>query len=105
MTNNEYILKTLSLFGITQDIVDVILHDSDLNPDSYSNVTACKVAILKDFHLVRAAAHRNVSEGGFSLSWNDCEKALKDFEDKLNEEVGNEDKLNGFGCIDRSNLW
>ena len=105
MTNNEYILKTLSLFGITQDTVDVILHDSSLIGISDSDVTACKVAILKDFHLVRAAAHRNVSEGGFSLSWNDCEKALKDFEDSLNEEVGNEDELNGFGCIDRSYLW
>lgn len=105
MTNNEYIQKTLSLFGITQDTVDVILHDSGLNPDAYSDNGACKTAILKDFHLVRTAAHRNVSEGGFSLSWNDCEKALKDFEDKLNEDVGNKDELNGYGCIDRSYLW
>ena len=105
MTNNEYILKQLGLFGITQDTVDVILVDSGLTGDAYLDASACKKAMLKDFHLVRAAAHRNVSEGGFSLSWNDCEKALQDFEKSLADDSSGEDGLNGYGCIDRSYLW
>lgn len=106
MTNSEYIIKTLSLFGIGQDTVDVILIDSGLNGDSYLDTNACKSAIYKDFHLVRVAAHRNVSEGGFSLSWNDCEKALQDLEQALADGVDkDDDKIGGYGCIDRSYMW
>ena len=106
MTNGEYITKTLSLFGIGQDTMDVILTDSQLNAEAYLDVTQAKKAILKDFHLVRVAAHRNVSEGGFSLSWNDCEKALKALEKGLQDEVGEDPKkIGGYGCIDRSYMW
>lgn len=105
MTNSEYIHSTLSLFGIGDDTVGVILLDSGLIGDAFCDIVLCKQAIKKDFHLVRAAAHRNVSEGGFSLSWNDCEKALKDFEQSLADELGNEDSLGSFGCIDRSYMW
>ena len=104
MTNNEYIQKTLSLFGITQDTIDVILFDAELIGTATCDKSACKLAIYRDFHFVRAAAHRNVSEGGFSMSWNDCEKALNDLEDELAEEVGEEDDATG-GCVDRSYLW
>lgn len=104
MTNNEYIQKTLVLFGITQETIDVILVDSQLDGDDTCNVFNCKNAIYKDFHFIRIAARRNVSEGGFSLSWNDCEKALNALEDKLAEDVGDEDSATG-GCIDRSYLW
>jgi hypothetical protein len=106
MTNNEYILKTLGLFGITQETVDVILVDSTLAGDAMLDVARCQGAIYKDFHLVRAAAHRNVSEGGFSMSWNDCEKALKDFERSLADELGaTEDGKSGYGCVDKSYIW
>lgn len=106
MTNSEYISKTLSLFGIGQDTVDVILVDSALNGDAYLDALSAKKAIYKDFHLVRAAAHRNVSEGGFSLSWNDCEKALKALEKALADEVGDDpEKAGGYGCVDRSYMW
>lgn len=105
MTNEEYILKTLCLFGITQDTVDVILVDSTLHGQAALDAQACKRAMYKDFHLVRAAAHRNVTEGGFSMSWNDCEKALEDLEKSLAEDVGDEDSLHGAGCIDRSYMW
>lgn len=106
MTNNEYILKQLGLFGIVQDTVDVILVDSGIYGDGVLDTAACKKAMLKDFHLIRAAAHRNVSEGGFSLSWNDCEKALQGLEKALSDEGSTDtDDLNGYGCIDRSYLW
>lgn len=105
MTNNEYIQKQLSLFGITQETIDVILADSDLIGDAYLDKAACKAAVLKDFYQVRTAAHRNVSEGGFSLSWNDCEKALQDFEKALADDTDGADRLNGYGCVDRSYLW
>ena len=106
MTNNDYIIKTLGLFGIGQDTVDVILIDGGISGDAYLDTTMCKKAIYKDFYFVRAAAHRNVSEGGFSLSWNDCEKALKDLEQSLADEVGDDtEDAGGFGCIDRSYMW
>lgn len=106
MTNCDYISKTLSLFGVGQDTVDVILEDSGLNGDAYFDATQAKKAIYKDFHLVRVAAHRNVSEGGFSLSWNDCEKALKALEKSLADEVGDDTEgMGGYGCVDRSYMW
>jgi len=105
MTNKEYISSTLGLFGITDDVIEVMLLDADLNGSDYCDVSACKRAMLSDFHLIRVAAHRNVTEGGFSMSWSDCETALKNFQNKLADEVGDDGNLNGAGCRDRSNLW
>ena len=105
MTNNDYIQKTLSMFGISQDTIDIILADAGLGSNAECDITACKIAIFRDFHFVRIAANRNVSEGGFSLSWNDCEKALQDLEKSLSEALPDDDSLGGFGCIDRSYLW
>ena len=105
MTNKEYISSTLGLYGITDDVIEVILLDANLNGSDYCDVSACKHAMFRDFHFIRTAAHRNVSEGGFSMSWTDCETALKDFQKQLADEVGDDGNLNGAGCRDRSNLW
>ena len=106
MTNSEYITTTLSLFGIGQDPVAVSLGDSALNGDAYLDAMSAEKGIYKDFHLVRAAAHRNVSEGGFSRLWNACEKALKAVEKALADEVGDDpEKAGGYGCVDRSYMW
>lgn len=106
MTNEEYIFKKLDKFHVTQNDVDVILADGGLNGKEFHNAKACVRAILKDFYIVRAAAHQNVTEGGYSVSWNDCEAALKDFEDALNDELDDKnDRIGNYGCIDRSYMW
>lgn len=104
MTNCEYILKTLSLFGITQDTVDIIMLDASLNGEADCNVNACKRAILSHEALVRICTKRNVSEGGFSLSWSDAEEELNMFFGRLADELG-EEQAGVSRLRDISNIW
>lgn len=104
MTNSEYIFKSLGIFGVSQEVVDVMLLDSDVDGSAACDINTCKAVIANDFHLVRACAHRSVSEGGFSLSFNECEKALKDFEKSLKDH-DEDGKIGGYGCIDKSYIW
>lgn len=104
MTNSEYILKTLSVFGITQDTVDVIMLDASLNETGYCQVDACKRAMLSHEALIRLMTKRNVSEGGFSLSWADADEALNMFFKGLADETGEEQS--GLSTLrDISDLW
>lgn len=90
MTNGEYILKTLGVFGITQDTVDVIMLDASLNEMAMCDVAQCKSAILSHEAMIRICTKRNVSEGGFSLSWADADEALNLFFNGLAGDVGEE---------------
>jgi len=104
MTNSEYIIKSLGIFGVTQETVDVMLLDGNVNGGATCDIETCKKTIASNFHLVRACAHRSVSEGGLSMSFNDCEKALKDFERSL-KDYFEDGRIGGHGCVDRSNIW
>lgn len=104
MTNSEYILKTLSVFGITQDTVDIIMVDASLIEAGYCDVESCKRAMLSHEALIRLMTKRNVSEGGFSLSWADADEALNMFFNGLAEDTGEEQS--GLSRLrDISDLW
>lgn len=68
MTNTEYITYTLSRFNITSEDVSLILFEADLSGTASADKAACKEAIYDRFSIVLPTA--NVSEGGYSVSWN-----------------------------------
>lgn len=71
MTYKEYIEKTLAKFNAGADEVELILcNQSTLIPDPEKevNVRTAKTAICKEVATILPLA--NISEGGYSVSWN-----------------------------------
>lgn len=99
-TNAEYLLATLRRFDMTQDDIDIILAE---NPDlltSNLDVVGCKTAIYNSLSAVLPMA--NVSEGGYSKSWNI--EALRLWYTSLCNELG---KTNALApkVRNRSHYW
>lgn len=98
-TNKEYLKTALSRFNVSESDIDLIMLDHpELNGEL--NVRACKLAIYASLSAILPTS--NVSEGGYSLSWN--MDALKLWYKSLCAELG---KPNVIGPIirNRSNLW
>lgn len=98
-TNKEYLKAALSRFNVTDNDIDLIMLDHpELNGEL--NVRACKLAIYASLSAILPTS--DVSEGGFSLSW-DIEK-LKMWYKSLCAELG---KPNVLGPTIRncSDLW
>lgn len=71
MTYKEYISKTLSKFQVSEDDVEVMLvNQSTLipNPDDQVDGLTAKQALVTEF--ARLIPVANISEGGYSISWN-----------------------------------
>lgn len=71
MTYKEYITKTVAKFQVGADDVDLILlNQSALIPDPEAevNTKVAKTAICKEIATLIPLA--NISEGGYSISWN-----------------------------------
>lgn len=71
MTYKEYITKTVKRFGLDSEDVDLILtNQAALIPDETADVDArtAKVALCNEFATMIPLA--NVSEGGYSITWN-----------------------------------
>lgn len=99
-TNKEYLTTLLSRFNVSGDDVDLILLEAGLNGDNSPDVNACKTAVYNSLSVVLPMA--NVSEGGFSVSWNI--DALKLWYNSLCRELGKPDVLKP-AVRNRSNLW
>lgn len=99
-TNKEYLTALLSRFSVNGNDVDLILLEAGLNADNSPDVTACKTAVYNSLSVVLPLA--NVSEGGFSVSWNI--DALKLWYKSLCRELGKPDVLKST-VRNRSNLW
>lgn len=71
MTYKEYITKTVAKFQVGADDVELILcNQSTLIPDPEAQVDAkiAKTALCKEIAALIPLA--NISEGGYSISWN-----------------------------------
>ena len=71
MTYKEYITKTVAKFQVGADDVELILcNQSTLSPDPEAQVDAkiAKTALCKEIATLIPLA--NISEGGYSISWN-----------------------------------
>lgn len=105
-TNREYIKKTLSVFNVDDDTIDLILvDDPDLDSEECKlDSTGCKIAIYRHMSNVLPSVCMNVSEGGYSASWN--VESLKLWYNSLCKELGKENVMVSRPKIrNRSNCW
>lgn len=92
ITNNkEYISATLGGFNVSDDDIDLILLKAGMNGEGPIDIQRCDDAIYNRLSVVLKAASANVSEGGYSVSWN--MEALKLYYATLCSELGKPNKL------------
>lgn len=89
MNYKEYLTATLSRFNLSDADIDLIIINQGLEGGELDVKTA-KMAIFKEFSLILPLA--NISEGGFSISWNI--DALKMWYSQLANELEEVDLLN-----------
>lgn len=100
MTYKEWMSAMGARFSISGTDVDLILVNQGLNPEEEADVTKAKTALCKEFSLVLPMA--NVSEGGYSLSWN--MEAVKMWYRQMVAELGLPDAT-APKIRNRSNVW
>ena len=104
MTNKEYLIKRLSRLSISEDDIDIILLEGDIDGTLTADIAACKKAVYSRMLVVLQGAMQNISEGGLSISWN--MEAVKLFYAALCDELGLENVLvNRPKVRNRSNFW
>lgn len=89
MTNGEYLQRLLSRFGLAEPDVEMILLNQGVSPEEPVNIPAMKAALYKEFTSILPLA--NVSEGGYSITWN--MEAVKLWYSQLARELGQENIL------------
>lgn len=104
MTNKQYLVKSLSGLNISEDDIDLILIKSSLDGEAEADVRGCDEATYRRMSLILKGVMQNVSEGGYSVSWNI--EAVKLYYSSLCSELGLDNVLFSHPKIrDRSNVW
>lgn len=104
MTNKEYLTKSLNGLSISEDDIDIILLKAGLNESDVVDITACDIAVYNRMSIILKGTTQNVTEGGYSLSWN--ENLVKLYYNALCVELGKENVLSGRPKIrNKSNIW
>ena len=104
MTNKEYLTKSLNGLNLVEDDIDVILAKGGLDADDKADVKACDVAVYNRMSVILKGMLQNVSEGGYSISWN--MEAVKLYYVALCNELGKENVLVARPKVrNRSNIW
>lgn len=104
MTNKEYITKVLAGLNVSDSDIDIILLRAGLESDVVADAKVCDMAIYKRMSAVIKGVMQNVTEGGYSISWN--MDAVKLFYAALCNELGVENVLVGRPKVrNRSNMW
>lgn len=104
MTNKEYLTKLLNGLNVSEDDIDIIILKSGLDADSVADVWNADKAVYNRMSVILKGAKQNISEGGYSISWN--MEAVKLFYNSLCNELGLENVLVGRPKVrNRSNLW
>lgn len=104
MTNKQYLVKSLSGLNISEDDIDIILLKASLDGDAEADVRGCDYATYRRMSLILKGVMQNVSEGGYSISWNI--EAVKLYYNALCNELGLDNVLFGRPKIcNKSNVW
>lgn len=104
MTNKEYLTKLLSGLNLADDDIELILLKGNLKSDGEVSIAGCDNAVYNHMSIVLKSAMQNVSEGGYSVSWNI--DAVKLFYNSLCNELGLPNILSERPKIrNRSNVW
>lgn len=101
-TNKEYISATLEGFNLSGSDIELILLKSSLNGSSPLDIEDCDNAIYNRLSIVLKATIADVSESGYSVSW-DVDR-LKMYYQTLCVELGKENVLTPK-IRNRSNYW
>ena len=104
MTNKEYLTKALNGLNVSEDDIDIILVKSGLIADDVADVRGCDMAVYNRMSVVLKGMSQNISEGGYSISWNI--EAVKMYYSALCNELGKENVLVARPKVrNRSNFW
>lgn len=104
ITNKDYLIKSLDRFDVDEDMMDIILLKAGIDPESKVDVDACDRAVFGGLSIIVASTTQNISEGGYSISWN--MEAVKAYLSSLARELGEEDPFKIVPkIVDRSNIW
>lgn len=104
MTNREYLETTLSGFGLSSKDIELIALKASLDLDQEASSERCDLAIYNRMSVVLKNTLQNVSEGGYSISWN--MEAVKRYYESLCEEIGMPNTLYSQPKIrNKSNIW
>lgn len=104
MTNKEYLNKSLNGLNLSQDDIDIVLMKGGLEADEKADTRACDEAVYKRMSVILKGMMQNVSEGGYSISWN--MDAVKMYYAALCNELGKENVLVARPKVrNRSNIW
>ena len=104
MTNKEYLTKLLSGLNVSEDDIDIILLKSGLNAEDDVAFQDCDKAVYNRMSVILKGTTQNISEGGYSISWN--MEAVKLFYNSLCNELGLENALVGRPKVrNRSDVW
>lgn len=104
MTNKEYLSKSLNGLNVSSDDIDVILAKAGLDGNAVMTDTkGCDNAVYQRFSVVLKGMTQNVSEGGYSISWNI--EAVKMFYNALCNELGKENVLVGKPKVRNASNW
>jgi len=90
LTNKEYISYCLGRFGATDADLNIILEKYLLSENADAEPRVIEEAVYNELPLIIAGLS-NVSEGGYSISWNI--EGLKMYYSSLASTLGKENKL------------
>lgn len=99
-TNRAYLQATLNKFNLTDSDIDLIMVEHPELEEAL-NVKACKLAMYQSMSAILPTC--NVSEGGYSVSWN--MDALKLWYSALCSELGMDTTIGRPSVRNRSNSW
>lgn len=89
---------------MAEDDIDIILLKSELDADAVVDVRSCDMATYNRMSVLFKGVLQNVSEGGYSISWN--MDAVKLYYNALCSELGEENVLLARPKVrSRSHLW
>lgn len=106
MTNKEYLQSAFERFGISEQLIDLILVENELEAEEQVQVRLCKEASWRSFsHWL--PVQTQISEGGVSQSWSS--EAVRTYYGILCRELGKENILETQErhnqITDKSYLW
>lgn len=104
MTNKEYLTKSLNGLNVSEDDIDIILLKGGLASNDTADARGCDISVYNRMSVILKGMLQNVSEGGYSISWN--MEAVKLYYAALCNELGKENVLVARPKVrNRSNIW
>lgn len=90
--------------NLSPDDIEIIMVKAGIDGDGVADVTSCDMAVYNRFSVILGAITHNVSEGGYSISWN--MDAVKMYYTALANELGMDNVLVSKPKVrNRSNMW